>query len=200
MTFELRRTPLPWEGASFATFAIAGRGFPKMNAVMKRYSSWHLLTAVTLVILLWASAAKAKDFEGRVVGVHDGDTLTVLHGLNSNKSVKVRLAGIDAPEMGQAFGANAKRALSDLVFGKTVQVMDHGHDDYGRTIADVTVDRVWVNLAMVGQGLAWRYAQYSKDPKLNAAEIHARAEKLGLWQDKRPEPPWDWRHHKDRRK
>lgn len=155
---------------------------------------------VALTLLLMAGSMIAKDFDGRVVGVHDGDTLTVLHGLRSKKAVKVRLAGIDAPEIGQAFGTNSKKALSDLVFGKTIHVSDHGHDDYGRTIADVYVDDVWINLAMVGQGMAWRYAHYSRDPKLGAAEIHARSEHLGLWQDKHPEPPWDWRHHKEQRR
>lgn len=158
-----------------------------------------------LTVLIFALAASclplaAKDFLARVVGVHDGDTITVLRGVSGKKQWHIRLSGIDAPEIGQAFGKAAKQALSDLVFGKTVTIVENKTDDYGRLVADVYVDGEWVNLAMVKQGFAWRYTHYSNDAKLGAAEAHARQAHLGLWEDKNPVPPWDWRHHEERRR
>jgi micrococcal nuclease len=91
---------------------------------------------VLLVGLLAAGPAAAETLlDARVVGVSDGDTITVLYG---NRPLKVRLEGIDCPESGQAFGAAAKLYTSDLVFGKTVTVEPRTTDRYGRTVADVT--------------------------------------------------------------
>jgi len=87
-----------------------------------------------LLLALLAFAAHAAEFSGRVVGVTDGDTLTVLEGTTQRK---VRLLGIDAPERAQAFGSRAKEALSDLVFGRTVRVTWKARDKYGRTLGDV---------------------------------------------------------------
>ena len=89
--------------------------------------------AVLLHILL-ASAAVAADFSGQVVRVLDGDTIEVLHNQHPER---IRLSGIDCPEKGQAFGKRAKQAASELVFGKEVTLQTHGHDKYGRTLADV---------------------------------------------------------------
>jgi micrococcal nuclease len=152
------------------------------------------LVLITLFSGISVVPAGTSMTSGRVVGVHDGDTLTLL--TPRKKEVKVRLEGIDAPEIGQAFGNNSKRSLSDLVFGKTVKIVVSTTDDYGRKIANVYVDDLWVNLALVEKGMAWQYAHYSHDQKLNQAEIHARAEHIGLWQGKSPIPPWDYRHRK----
>jgi endonuclease YncB( thermonuclease family) len=109
-----------------------------------------------LVALSGAPAAHAADFTGRVVGVSDGDTLTVL--LDGRTPVKVRLYGIDAAETGQDFGSRAKQAASDLAFGKTVTVRPRDTDRYGRTVAEVILpDGRSLNREMVRQGMAWWY-------------------------------------------
>lgn len=146
---------------------------------------------------LFATSAVAREtvLVGRVVGVHDGDTITVL--TDGNKSVKVRLDGIDAPESKQAFGARAKETLSDLVYGKTVAVRVRTTDRYGRAVGRIIVNGTDVNLAMVRLGMAWWYRAYAKrDKELEAAESEARAAGRGLWTDKDAVPPWDWRKNR----
>lgn len=127
----------------------------------------------------------------RVVGVQDGDTLTCLD--ESGGQQKVRLAGIDAPEIGQDFGRQSRDALADLVFGRAVEVLDEGRDRQGRTIAKLLVDGDDVNRRMVATGMAWHYSAYSTDPDLDGIEAEARAGGRGLWSQPSPMPPWDYR-------
>src|SRR5262245_15182047 len=98
---------------------------------------------------------------GKVVGVSDGDTITVLD--EQKRQHKIRLEGIDAPESNQDFGSRAKQSLSDLVFGKTVTVTSRKKDIYGRVLGDVTVDGKNVNLEQVRRGMAWFYRFYAKE-------------------------------------
>jgi micrococcal nuclease len=128
-----------------------------------------------LLILPWPALA---DFSGHVVGVTDGDTITVLH---NGKGERVRLNGIDCPEKGQAFGTRAKLFASDLAFGKDVTVKDHGRDKYGRTIGDVILpDGRVFNRELVAAGLAWWYRKHSKDESLGQLDIEAKTAKRGL--------------------
>ena len=106
---------------------------------------------------------------------------------------KVRLAEIDAPELGQAYGKQAREKLADEVFGKTVQVVDQGKDRAGRWVARVYVDGLDVNRELVAQGAAWHYAAASSDPSLGDLEARARGSRIGLWADPDPVPPWQWR-------
>lgn len=142
---------------------------------------------------LWLVAASAGAFPGKVVGVHDGDTITVLR--DDKTQVQVRLNQIDAPELGQAFGQAAKKALVGMVFGQVVEVAGVGLDKYGRTIGTVTVGAVNANAAMVQQGYAWAYRKYLQDPELLTWEATARNQRLGLWDDPKAIPPWLWRKH-----
>ncbi len=123
--------------------------------------------------------------------MHDGDSITVLAA--GNEQLKVRLDGIDAPELKQPFSTQSKLTLSGLVFGKTVNLLVTGKDRYKRTLAVVIVAGLNVNREMVIQGLAWRYEKYSKDAALLAAQNEARAARRGLWADASPVPPWEWR-------
>ncbi len=132
---------------------------------------------------------------GKVVSVADGDTLTVLV---DRKQVKVRLEGIDAPERSQAFGAKSKDALTELVAGKVVTVHKTGEDRYGRTLARVHLDSEEINSLMVARGFAWHYKQYSKDKTLAELEDKARSERVGLWADARPVPPWEFRRNAEK--
>lgn len=110
---------------------------------------WKLLLVLTFTTQL----AYAEILSGRVVGIADGDTITVLD--NTNTQHKIRLAGIDAPEKKQPFGNNSKKMLSSLVFGKTVDVDWDKRDRYGRLVGKVIIDGVDANLEQIKYGLAW---------------------------------------------
>jgi endonuclease YncB( thermonuclease family) len=167
------------------------------------------VTALLLVFSVCAQAAHTP-FAASVTGVSDGDTITVL---DSNQIPhKIRLAGIDAPEKGQPFGERAKQRLSELVFKQVVHIDWSKMDKYGRMVAVVrvpapgTCDSVPcsatmdVNLAQIAAGFAWHYKQYESEQTKHdrlaygIAEQHAREQKLGLWRDTDPVPPWEWRH------
>ncbi|MTW09143.1 nuclease [Pseudoduganella eburnea] len=129
-----------------------------------------------------------------VIGISDGDTLTVL---SSGHPVKVRLANIDAPEKKQPFGARSKQSLSDLCFGREATLDSGKKDRYGRTVAVVHCGGVNANVAQVRRGMAWVYPQYNHDPSLPALETAARSSRVGLWSDPEPMEPWLFR--KERR-
>ena len=141
--------------------------------------------------LLFVFTAHAEEFSVRVLGVADGDTITVLAGVEPRR---VRLAGIDAPEKGQPFGQRAKQAVSRLVFGRTVRVVVRGQDRYGRTLGEVRLPgRASLNERLVEEGWAWHYFRYSKDQLLAEREAAARRSRRGLWVDPRAVPPWEFR-------
>jgi len=141
--------------------------------------------------LLFAFTVHAEEFTGRVVGVADGDTITVLAGVEPRR---VRLAGIDAPEKGQPFGRRAKQAVSRLAAGRMVRVVVRGQDRYGRTLGEVRLpDGASLNERLVEEGWAWRYTRYSKDPRLAELEAAARRSRRGLWVDPGAVPPWEFR-------
>jgi endonuclease YncB( thermonuclease family) len=145
------------------------------------------------ITTLFIAAAAAESITGKVVGISDGDTLTLL--ADDRRQVKVRLAEIDTPESGQPFGAQAKKELSDLVFGRQVEVAVQDTDRYGRTVGRVKVGGTDVNVEMVSRGAAWVYREYLRDHSLLAIEAAARARKVGLWAlpEAQRKPPWEWR-------
>ncbi len=142
-------------------------------------------------------AAAAHTIEGRVVGVSDGDTVTVLDG--SRAQHRIRLAGIDAPEKAQAFGDASRRHLSHLVFGASVRVEYEKHDRYGRVVGKILKDGRDASLEQLRAGLAWHYKQYqreqSREDRNAYAEVEeeARQSNAGLWRDAAPVAPWTWR-------
>ena len=171
-----------------------------------------LLTLLALVHFA-AGAAELPPFQARVVGVADGDTITVLD--DNNEQHKIRLQGIDAPEKGQPFGERSKESLSRAVFGKDVRIEPAKRDRYGRLVAKVWVTPIDLPCARTGApcpktldiaraqltvGLAWHYKKYeleqSEEDRLAYAfeEREARARKAGLWSDPNPIAPWEWRH------
>jgi endonuclease YncB( thermonuclease family) len=133
--------------------------------------------------------------QGKVVGVSDGDTISVLY---RGKAEKVRLRGIDAPEKKQPFGERAKQFTSAQAFGKSVTVQVDDIDRYGRYIGIVTLpDGSVLNGNIVRVGLAWWYRQYAPDAKLlGDYEQEARKARRGLWADKAPVAPWAWQQQK----
>jgi endonuclease YncB( thermonuclease family) len=151
-----------------------------------------------LFFLLFSSTAQSSTtFTGKVVNVADGDTITVL--TVGNQSVKVRLAGIDCPEGGQAFGNKAKQFLAAKVAGKRVRIVPESTDRYGRTIGMVFLNGLNVNEQIIANGYGWVYRQYCTASHCDGwlkKEAAARKAKLGLWRDKNPQAPWDWRAEK----
>lgn len=134
-----------------------------------------------------------------VVGITDGDTLTArcptANPAHPYQQVKVRLAEIDAPESGQAFGQKSKQYLSRLCFKTQATIRPTAKDRYGRTVARVECRGQDANLQMVEAGLAWAYTKYQTDPAFPHAELLARSQKIGLWFDPHALPPWEYRQH-----
>lgn len=155
---------------------------------LREYKHLLILAAFGLLSL----ELSAAQLEGKVIAVADGDTLTVLD--SANVQHRVRLAQIDAPEGGQAFGARSKELLSQLCFGQQARVTVETKDRYGRSVGDVQCNGVDANAELVRQGLAWVYILYAKPGSpLFALEDEARRAKRGLWSDPQAVPPWQWR-------
>ena len=149
-------------------------------------------------LLLFASCQlQAATLQGKVVNVADGDTVTVLD--EQKTQYKIRLQGIDAPERAQAFGNQSKQSLHEMVHGKRVTVDYQKKDKYGRVVGKLMLDNTDVCLEQVKRGMAWHYKQYANEqPKQDQeqyaqAEKKAQAESIGIWKDKSPTPPWDFR-------
>ena len=121
--------------------------------------------------------------------VQDGDTFKL-----PDDKTRVRLWGIDAPERGQAYAGEARNRLKELCEGKAVRLEMKDTDQYGRKVAIVWLGKKNINLQLVKEGLAWHYAYYAPDAKdLADAEKAARKARKGLWQDKNPVNPYDFR-------
>lgn len=150
-----------------------------------------------------ARPAVEKKLEGTVVDVHDGDTAKVLS--DDNKKYSIRLWGIDAPELNQPYGEQARKALCDMILNKEVVVTYTKHDRYRRIIGVIFVPEAnfsSANLNMVENGHAWHYVKYTQKTGSSACAIveslqmNAQKQKLGLWATPDPIAPWDWRHSK----
>ena len=170
------------------------RIFKMFHAEIKR-----LLTASALtgILALAASSAQAEPVTVKIIHVQDGDTVTAL--MPSTEHLRIRIAGIDAPESRQDFGTRSRQMLSRLVKGKTVQAEALSQDRYGRYVAVLTLNGGDVGLAMISAGLAWAYRDYFKDLPEGYAEAYEQAENearrsgRGLWGAPYPMEPWKWR-------
>lgn len=158
----------------------------------------QLFRVLAVCLLVMPGVSLGQSFTGRVVGVTDGDTLSVMR---NGAAVKIRLYGIDCPEKGQPFTNRAKQFVSDLAFGKEVKVEAKGQDRYGRTIGEVFLpDGTNLNREVVKAGFAWWFRRYApNDSNLERLETKAREAGRGLWADREPIPPWEWRKLKIRR-
>ena len=149
------------------------------------------------LLLLLSCSLHASTLQGKVVGVADGDTITVLDATNTKH--KIRLQGIDAPEKAQAFGQKSKQSLSQMVYNKQVVVEYQKKDKYGRTLGKVLHNGTDVCLEQIKLGMAWHYKQYKSDQPKEDRETYAQAElasrsmAVGIWKDKNPTPPWEFR-------
>ncbi|HEX4142983.1 MAG TPA: thermonuclease family protein [Pirellulales bacterium] len=156
------------------------------------------LISAAVFLLTFVANLHGDEIRGKVVRIADGDTITVL---DANKvQHKIRLAEIDAPEKGQAFGTKSKERMSEKVGDKEVVVHWTKKDRYGRIVGDVLLGERRINLEMIQDGLAWHYKRYSKSRELAEAEEEARKAKKGLWVDKEPVPPWEYRKQEREKK
>ena len=153
---------------------------------------------IFLLCLLFSCSNKVKEISneitGKVIAVKDGDTIEILF---DGKPMTIRFAHVDCPEIrkGQPFGQAAKKFTSDLCFGQTVTVINEGkYDRYKRLIAVIITEKNEnVNKELVKAGLAWHFIKYSSDISYDDLELTARQNKIGLWADDNPTPPWNWR-------
>lgn len=151
-----------------------------------------------MALLLAQPAAYADTLTGMVVGITDGDTLTILDA--DRQQYRIRLAGIDSPEKNQPFGQACKQSLSGMVYNRTVRIDWNKLDRYGRVIGKVLVGgNMDVNLEQILRGCAWHYKKYQNEQSpvdrvsYAHAEEKAMAGKVGLWSEPAPVPPWEWR-------
>jgi endonuclease YncB( thermonuclease family) len=146
--------------------------------------------AVLCCCIAWS--VQAEIFSAKVIVVIDGDTVMVLREGGSRKA-KVRLANIDAPEKDQEFGKQSRESLKELVGGKLVKVDSLAIDQYGRTVAQVTVDGINVNREQVRRGMAWTYSHSHSDKTHLALQSDAQQARRGLWSQAGSLAPWQWR-------
>jgi endonuclease YncB( thermonuclease family) len=176
----------------------------------------RILSSIRLVLLAGILAASpgvlAEVLLGRVVAIADGDTLTVLDAANTQH--RIRIQGTDAPEKAQPFGQRSRQNLGALAFGKEARVEWDKKDRYRRIVGKVLVEppdapcrgkpdcptTLDVGLAQIQAGLAWWYRKYAKEQspedqrRYEQAEFEAKIRRSGLWSEKNPMPPWEWRH------
>ncbi len=136
------------------------------------------------------TASQANEFFAKVVAVLDGDTVLIKR---AKGLAKVRLAGIDAPEKAQTFGETAKRSLATMVMGRQIKIVSVAVDQYGRIVANISVNGVDVNAEQVRLGMAWEYSRFHNNAALLALQKEAQAVPRGLWAMSDPTPPWEWR-------
>jgi len=152
---------------------------------------------ITFALLFSTGISSAATIEGRVVGITDGDTITVLN--STRAEYKIRLSAIDAPEKMQDFGKVSKQALSNLIFNKQVTIETNNQLHRGRHIGIVYLNGEDINLNQVRNGMAWFSRKYERNLtrddrlKYHRAEEDAIRQRLGLWKVANPIAPWDFR-------
>ncbi len=150
-----------------------------------------------LALLLTTPAAAVTRFEAQVLRVKDGDSL-VVERKDVKRRAEIRMAGIDAPELAQPWGATARTAMRRLVMGKTVVIEVTDKDRYGRLVGRVWQGRTYVNAAMTRSGNAWAFDRYLADEEIRAGQEEAQRAKRGLWslppEQRLPPATWRIRH------
>ena len=149
---------------------------------------------IVILLLLISSNLLSLELKGKIIHISDGDTV---HLLTDNKEkIKIRLNDIDAPESKQAFGNKSKENLKKYIYQKNVVVKYKNKDKYKRVLGTIYYQNRDINLQQVKDGYAWVYKKYSKNPIYFKAEQEAKSKKLGLWSDKNPIEPWEFRKNK----
>ncbi|MDC1311472.1 thermonuclease family protein [Burkholderiales bacterium] len=166
-------------------------------------AAWRNAIVVLILIigsLLDISSSHSEVFRGDVARVTDGDTIIVV--LADDIRLKVRLMGIDTPELDQPYGAAARDYLNQLILGQTVTCRCMKKDRYKRWVCQVIFEDMDVNWMLVRDGFAWWYRQYKREQSAEDrvryadAERKAKDQQIGLWSDDSSVPPWDWRRQR----
>lgn len=152
------------------------------------------------LLLLFTHCLSAEELTGRVIDIASGDSITIVDA--SNVEYKVRLSGIDAPEKEQPFGAESRQSLSRMIYGKQVKVDWQKRDYHKRVVGKVLLNnKTDVNLEQVKRGMAWVFKHFLDDPSsadqsdyIDAQE-EAENQRVGLWSQSDPTPPWEFRRH-----
>lgn len=152
------------------------------------------ILTIFLIGFALSQQAAAQPIRGRAVKIIDGDTVDIL--TPAGKKFRVRVAGIDAPEIGQPFGRESKVKASTLLKGRLLFIFPMGKDRYRRVVARVC----WsghdcghcLGYRLVREGLAYWYKRYSNDQRLAVAERYAKSKKIGIWSSIFV-PPWVYR-------
>lgn len=163
--------------------------------IKRRFLILPLIIVITFCYEITLSQSEV--FRGEVIRIADGDTITVLG--EGDQKIKVRFSGIDTPEMDQPFGAEARDRLVQMIRGQTVTCECVKRDRYKRWVCKVLLDDLDVNWTLVRDGLAWWYRDYQRDQepedriRYEEAEVLAKHQRIGLWDDDSSIPPWEWR-------
>jgi micrococcal nuclease len=156
-----------------------------------RWNSPAPLALALLGLCLVPAGARAQtEFRARVTQVFDGDTVAVWR---DGAEVKIRLEGVDCPEKSQPFGEEAKDFTTRTVLHKTVLVRVATTDVYGRLVARVEYRGADLSRALLREGLAWHFKRYNRERELADLQEAAREAAVGLWSQRRPQPPWEYR-------
>ncbi len=159
----------------------------------------YIFCAFLLIVFLCLEISKSHSevFRGDVARIADGDTITLL--LEDNKKIKVRLLGIDTPELDQPYGKEARDYLMQMILGQQTTCICTKQDRYKRWVCQVLIDDVDVNWMLVRDGFAWWYRYYKYEQsaedqlRYEEAELIAKLQRIGLWSDEDSVPPWEWR-------
>jgi len=170
---------------------------PPPRGLPRRLRAWYVLGAAIISALAAATAPMCPLTDGqgrpvwRVEAVNDGDTVTCLD--TEGRRVRIRLLGIDAPELDQPAGGAARAALAAKLSGGGVRVAGDARDQHGRLLGTLHVGDRDINREMVADGWAWAFTGFADDEDLVAAESAARRGKRGLWAEPNPLAPARWR-------
>ncbi len=157
---------------------------------------YQQLILFSFLIISCAAQSPLKDeVHGKVIAVKDGDTIDILY---EGQKLTVRFAHIDCPEKNQPYGQAAKKFVSDKCFGQEVTVVHRNEYDRNKRLIGEVITTTGENLnkSLVQQGLAWHFKKYSTNQEYADLETQARKQKIGLWSEPNPTPPWEWRKKK----
>ena len=169
-----------------------------MNIKLITNNKKTILAFILIITTGLSGIALSSNLNGKIIKIIDGDTV-YFQANNDDGYKKLRLVGIDAPEMKQPFGHKSRQCLANLINNKLVQIITFGEDRYKRTLAKIIIEKIDINQAMIKNGCAWFYIGYKntldKDDQViyDQAEIVAIENKKGLFSNQDAEAPWDWR-------
>jgi len=160
---------------------------------MKKIISISIIAVLSVLLLI--SASPTEFITAKVVKVSDGDTFTVL--TEKKKQTRIRIYGIDAPETGQPYSEKSRLYLANMIAGRVVTIEVKSNDKYGRKVAKVKTETINdVGLEMLRAGYAWHYSHFDNTKAYVQAEQEAREKRVGLWADKNPVNPYEYRNLK----